>query len=90
MKVPVASTELIHAADKVLIAPATGRFRTSAPSEFPAVEDFVARGDLIGFIDTGTKHVPVSSRFSGWFKSYLVVQGEPVESGQPLAHMRSH
>ena len=82
------SGERLGVPERVIVAPASGRFR-------PLAEDSVLHeGELdeeqvIGFVDGVGHSTPVRSPFRGFLMGLLAHAGERVREGQPVAWLRT-
>ncbi len=74
--------------ERVIVAPAQGRFRPLASGVAPAT-GMVGNGQVIGFVDELSRSVPVRSPFAGEFMGLLALPGERLGKGQPVAWLRS-
>jgi [acyl-carrier-protein] S-malonyltransferase len=88
-----AETETYEMTERLLVSPATGPFMPSAqfapampqllsPTEVPPIE--VAVGDLVGHAG----ETEIRSAFAGELKGIIVLSGERVVTGQPVAWLR--
>ncbi len=95
--------ELLMVPERVILAPAPGRFRpvddasgpevaaadaASALSALSADGTDVAREQVIGFVDGLGHSTPVRSPFHGRLMGMLASAGERVREGQPVAWLR--
>ncbi len=88
----VSSGEVLSVAERVIIAPVSGRFRpvpktTSEPVRHTTSEP-VLEEQVIGFIDGSGHSTPVLSAFTGSLIGMLAHAGERVREGQPVAWLR--
>jgi biotin carboxyl carrier protein len=77
--------ERLAVPERVIVAPATGRFR---PAEESAAHDTGAPLDaeqVIGFVDGIGHSTPVRSPFRGFLMGLMAHAGERVREGQPVA-----
>jgi biotin carboxyl carrier protein len=75
--------------ERVVIAPATGKFIPHPPETFTTEGEWVEPGVELAEIHTGSSVLPVSCNFRGWMMGMLVVPGQPVHQGAPLFWIRS-
>ena len=87
--------EVLMVPERVILAPAPGKFRPveGAPvlteSGEPASDGSdVARQQVIGFVDGIGHSTPVHSPFHGRLMGLLASAGERVREGQPVAWLR--
>jgi biotin carboxyl carrier protein len=84
--------ELLMVPERVILAPAPGKFRPvdeASPVESIAADGSdVAREQVIGFVDGIGHSTPVRSPFHGRLMGLLASAGERVREGQPVAWLR--
>ena len=78
--------------ERVIVAPANGRFLPLPPEERQAdggadAADIVEE-QVIGFVETNGHSTPVRSPFRGVLMGTLAHAGERVREGQPVAWLR--
>ena len=81
----ISSGERLAVPERVIVAPASGKFRPV--SEGDAAQD-VAEEQVIGFVDGVGHSTPVRSPFRGFLMGLLAHAGERVREGQPVAWLR--
>jgi biotin carboxyl carrier protein len=74
--------------ERVIVAPAVGRFAPLPPETITAEGEVVTPGQMIGTIEGPGASVPVRSPFRGFLMGMLVAEGERVQEGQPVAWLR--
>jgi biotin carboxyl carrier protein len=79
------SGERLAIPERVIVAPATGRFR---PADESAPEGDVLVEQVIGFVEGAGHSTPVLSPFKGFLMGLLAHAGERVREGQPVAWLR--
>ncbi len=81
--------EVLMVPERVILAPAPGKFRPidEAPGAAADGAD-VAREQVIGFVDGLGHSTPVHSPFHGRLMGLLASAGERVREGQPVAWLR--
>lgn len=80
----MATGERLAVPERVIVAPASGRFRPAAdvpPNELDAEQ-------VIGFVEGAGHSTPVRSPFGGFLMGLLAHAGERVREGQPVAWLR--
>ncbi|MDQ3978189.1 MAG: hypothetical protein M3314_01360 [Actinomycetota bacterium] len=87
MESVLSSGERLGVPERVIVAPASGRFR-------PLADDAPHEGELdeqqvIGFVDGVGHSTPVRSPFRGFLMGLLAHAGERVREGQPVAWLRT-
>lgn len=75
--------------EKVVVAPARGKFRFAQPQHFTSEGEYVLEGQVIGnVISKDTDGVAVTAPHSGWVMKFFVRDGWPVQAGQPVLSLR--
>ncbi len=80
------SGERLAVPERVIVAPAAGKFR---PVSEPESEQDVSEEQVIGFVDGAGHSTPVRSPFRGFLMGLLAHAGERVREGQPVAWLRT-
>jgi len=85
--------EVLMVPERVILAPAPGKFRpvdeASSPDDGPGAGGTdVTRQQVIGFVDGIGHSTPVHSPFHGRLMGLLASAGERVREGQPVAWLR--
>ncbi|MEA2902268.1 MAG: hypothetical protein QOH36_2155 [Actinomycetota bacterium] len=86
--------EVLMVPERVILAPAPGKFRPIEASVLTDAGDAasdgsdVARQQVIGFVDGIGHSTPVHSPFHGRLMGLLASAGERVREGQPVAWLR--
>lgn len=70
--------------ERVIIAPAEGRFRPVPHDDSGAISE----EQVIGFVESHNQSTPVRSPFRGVLMGTLAHAGERVREGQPVAWLR--
>ncbi|MFN2545272.1 MAG: hypothetical protein ABR600_11995 [Actinomycetota bacterium] len=82
------SAEVFSLPERVLVSPSGGRVEL-VTDETRAEGEFVLTGDSIAAIRRGDgEQIPVRSAFPGWVMGYLVLDGQPIDPGDPVAWLR--
>lgn len=77
--------EDVHLHERLVVAPRSGTFHPANPDVSAREPERVALGDKVGVvIHMGEKHA-VHTPFTGELKGILVLPGERVRAGQPIA-----
>ncbi|MDQ3878160.1 MAG: hypothetical protein M3290_07415 [Actinomycetota bacterium] len=84
----VAAPEMAEILERVVVAPATGRFTPHPPEVLTTEGEWVQEGQSLGEIAAGRESVPVVSAFTGWMMGMLAIPGQPVSVGDPLFWIR--
>ena len=88
MESQLASGEGLGVPERVIVAPASGRFRPVAGDSIPE-GDALDEEQVIGFVDGVGHSTPVRSPFRGFLMGLLAHAGERVREGQPVAWLRT-
>ena len=80
------SGERLAVPERVIVAPAAGKFR---PVSEPEHAQDVTEEQVIGFVDGVGHSTPVRSPFRGFLMGLLAHAGERVREGQPVAWLRT-
>jgi biotin carboxyl carrier protein len=78
----------LRLAERLVVAPETGRFRPSPPETVTAEGEIVHEGQVIGLVEGPGCEAPVRSFCTGFLMGMLVEPGQRVRSGQPVAWLR--
>ena len=81
------SGERLGVPERVILAPATGRFRPV--EEALGDEGHLAEEQVIGFVEGAGHSTPVRSPFRGFLMGLMAHAGERVREGQPVAWLRT-
>jgi biotin carboxyl carrier protein len=85
----VPESGLLGGRDRLLVAPAHGRLIVPAPVAFTADGEMVRQGDVVARIDADGRAVDVCAPCDAWVMEYLLRDGERVEPGSAIAHLRA-
>lgn len=77
--------ERLAVPERVIVAPASGRFRPEQASEGHPLDPEA----VIGFVDGVGHSTPVRTPFGGYLMGLLAHAGERVREGQPVAWLRT-
>lgn len=83
-----AALEAAPIRERVVVSPATGRFRPLPPEIFTCEGEWVEQDQTLAVIHTGRSQVPVTSPFTGWMMGMLAMHGQPVTAGDQLFWIR--
>jgi biotin carboxyl carrier protein len=84
----VGAPEVTLMNERVVIAPATGRFHPFPPEVFTSEGEWVRVGTPLAEIHSGSAIVRVESQFEGWVMGMLAIPGQPVTQRDPLFWIR--
>jgi biotin carboxyl carrier protein len=85
-----AGTETEAISERLVVAPASGRFHALSSDDLATSGEWVEPGTVLGMVEAHGRRVPVCSPFQGWVKGMLALQGQPVKQGDALFWIRSH
>ena len=75
--------------EKLVIAPCEGRFHPTAPQHYTAEGEYVLEDQIVGYINgSNGDEVPIFAQCSGWVMNFLVREGFPVRTGEPVLCLR--
>ncbi len=83
------SGERLGVPERVIVAPAPGRFRPLGEDQVMPEGDPLDEEQIIGFVDGVGHSTPVRSPFRGFLMGLLAHAGERVREGQPVAWLRT-
>jgi len=82
------SGERLTVPERVIVAPAPGRFRPLVADDVATDGDVLAEEQVIGFVEGVGHSTPVRSPFRGLLMGMMAHAGERVREGQPVAWLR--
>jgi biotin carboxyl carrier protein len=82
------SGEHLGIPDRIVVAPALGRFRPLPRGQPSLVATVVRPGDVLGFVEGFRCSTAISTPFSGLVAGMLALPGEHLTKGQPVAWLR--
>ncbi|MGH2720112.1 MAG: hypothetical protein ACRDJO_00740 [Actinomycetota bacterium] len=76
--------------ERLVLAPANGRFWTGTEEPAPEKGEFLVKGQFVGHV-VGPDGTPVAVRspFSGWAMGFLIPNGSPVKNSEPVLWLRT-
>jgi biotin carboxyl carrier protein len=74
--------------DRFVVSPQHGRIAVRLPQSFTSEGEVVRAGDLIAVIECSPGPVEVRAPCDAWVLSFLARDGERVEPGAPIVHLR--
>jgi biotin carboxyl carrier protein len=86
--VPGAETAL-DSRDRLVVSPAYGKVSTQVPMSFTADGEVVRAGDVLARLDADGQTIDVHAPCDAWVMAYLVRDGERLEPGCAIAHLRA-
>jgi biotin carboxyl carrier protein len=82
------STEAFELSERVVVSPSAGRVALPPAATRTVEGEFVLRGDHVAVIRVGDREIPVRTQFRGWMMGFLVLDGQPIHPGDPIAWLR--
>lgn len=79
---------LLDLPDRIVVSPQHGRLNIRLPRNFTAEGEVVRVGELIAVIECNPRPVEVLAPCDAWVLSFLARDGERVEPGAPIVHLR--
>jgi [acyl-carrier-protein] S-malonyltransferase len=73
---------------RLLVSPLDGTFRAGHPDQVPAPGVAVSSGAALGHVEVRTGQHAISPTFGGTIIEWLVEDGDPVNTGQPLVRLQ--
>jgi len=84
-----AETAFLDTQDRLLVSPAYGRASIPVPVSFTSEGEFVRGGDVLAVVDADGTIVEVCAPCDAWVLGYLIREGQRVEPGSAIAHLRA-
>jgi [acyl-carrier-protein] S-malonyltransferase len=72
---------------RLLVSPHDGTFRAGHPGQVPAAGVAVTSGAALGHVEVRTGQHAISPSYGGTIIEWLVEDGDPVNTGQPLVRL---
>lgn len=89
METLLTTGERLAVPERVIVAPASGRFRPLSDGDADEVAAVLDHEEVIGYVDgAGGRSTPVASPFRGLLMGLMAHAGERVREGQPVAWLR--
>jgi biotin carboxyl carrier protein len=88
VKQVVAEDALSDLPDRFVVSPDHGRLSFCAPRSYTTEGEVVRAGDVLAVLHSGSAHIEVRAPCDAWVIALLVRDGERVDPGAPIAHLR--
>ncbi len=75
--------------DRIVVSPGHGRVYLSIPESFTTEGEFVRSGAVVARLASDGRDVSVCAPCDAWVVDYLVREGQRVQPGVPIVHLRS-
>jgi biotin carboxyl carrier protein len=85
----VSESALTDLPDRIVVSPGYGRFTPAGPLLFTSEGELVRSGTVLGRVLSADGGSDVCAPCDAWVMSYLTRDGEQVEPGIPLVHLRA-
>ena len=85
----VAESALLDTQDRLLVSPAYGRVSIPVPVAFTSEGEVARAGDVLALIDADGTVLEVCAPCDAWVMGYLIREGQRVEPGSAIAHLRA-
>jgi biotin carboxyl carrier protein len=85
----VSESALDDLPDRLVVSPGYGRFTPSGPQMYTSEGELVRSGTVLGRLQSANGSSDVCAPCDAWIMSYLTRDGEQVEPGIPLVHLRA-
>ena len=82
-------TALDDLPDRLVVAPTWGRVAIPVPRLFTSEGEVVRAGDVLATLEATEGETDVCAPIDAWVLDYLVQDGERVEPGVPIVHLRA-
>ncbi len=79
-----AAAEVTTISERVVVAPAAGRFVPLPAEVFTSEGEWVEPGQVLAALQQGDNRVEVRSEWRGWMMGMLALDGQPVRAGEAL------
>ena len=84
-----AESALLDTQDRLLVSPVFGRVSIPVPAAFTSEGEVARAGDVLASIDADGTVVEVCAPCDAWVMGYLIRDGQRVEPGSAIAHLRA-
>ena len=85
----IPETALLDSQDRLLVSPAHGRVSVPVPVSFTSEGEVARAGDVLALVDADGTLVEVCAPCDAWVMGYLIREGQRVEPGSAIAHLRA-
>ncbi len=80
---------LLDGTDRIVVSPGHGRVSVPRPGGYTAEGEVVRCGDVLATIDGDGAVTEIRSPCDAWVMDYLARDGERLEPGAAIAHLRA-
>lgn len=85
----IPETALLDSRERLLVSPAYGRVVLPAPASFTSEGEVARSGDVLAVVNGDGNSVEVCAPCDAWVMGYLIRDGQRVEPGSAIAHLRA-
>jgi biotin carboxyl carrier protein len=85
----VPETGLLDGADRIVVSQTYGRVRLTVPDRYTSDGEVVREGDVVARVFADGQEIDVCAPCDAWVMGYLVIDGERVEPGVAIVHLRA-
>jgi biotin carboxyl carrier protein len=85
----VSESALDDLPDRLIVSPGFGRFSATGPQTYTSEGELVRSGTVLGRLQSADGTSDVCAPCDAWVMAYLTRDGEQVEPGIPLVHLRA-
>ncbi len=85
----IPETALLDSRERLLVSPVYGRVTVRAPASFTSEGEVARAGDVLAVVDADGDPVDVCAPCDAWVMCYLIRDGQRVEPGSAIAHLRA-
>jgi biotin carboxyl carrier protein len=79
---------LLDLPDRIVVSPQHGRISVRVPQTYTSEGEVVREGDVIAVVECNPGSVEVRAPCDAWVLSFLARDGQRVEPGAPIVHLR--
>jgi biotin carboxyl carrier protein len=80
---------LLGGCDRIVVSPVHGRVRVPRPVSFTSEGEVVRRGEVIATVDGDGATNEICAPCDAWVMDYLARDGERLEPGSAIVHLRA-
>jgi pyruvate/2-oxoglutarate dehydrogenase complex dihydrolipoamide acyltransferase (E2) component len=85
----IPESALLDSHDRLLVSPAYGKVSVPVPVSFTSEGEVARAGDVLALVDADGTVVEVCAPCDVWVMGYLIRDGQRVEPGSAIAHLRA-
>jgi biotin carboxyl carrier protein len=82
-------TALLDGCDRLVVSPAYGKLKIPRPASYTSEGEFVRAGDVLATMLADGSHLDVTAPCDAWVMGYIAHDGERVEPGTAIVHLRA-